>query len=146
MKILFLDVDGVLNYAGCKFRYKGTSMLGVDPDMVAMVRRIVRDTGCKIVMSSSWRHDKESCEWVAKKVGGIIDITPTTHLYKYEDKPRGTEIYDWLSSAKGIECYAILDDDSDFHEYQPLFKTDWNTGLTPEITQQVIDHLNGVIA
>ena len=38
--------------------------------------------------------------------------------------------------------YAILDDDADFLPHQWLFKTNFNDGITEEIAQAVIDHLN----
>lgn len=138
MKVLFLDVDGVLNYAGCIYRVKGTNMLGVDPKQVAMVRRIIRDTGCKVVLSSSWRLYKPDREYIKKKID-FIDITPDHR----GTTDRGCEIIAWLAATKEIvEVHAILDDSSDFHKGQPLFRTSWDKGLTPEITQQVIDHLN----
>lgn len=141
MKILFLDVDGVLNYAGCVYRMpRSNGTLGVDPKQVAMVRRIVRDTGCKVVLSSSWRLYKPDAEYIKKKID-YIDVTPDHR----GTTDRGCEVIAWLAEHP-TDVHAILDDSSDFHKGQPLFKTAWDTGLTPEITQQVIDHLNGVPA
>lgn len=141
MKILFLDVDGVLNYAGCPYFMKGTKMLGVDPKLVAIVRRIVRDTGCKVVLSSSWRLYKPDREYIKKKID-FIDITPD----KRGLTDRGCEVIAWMDEHPEVTVHAILDDNSDFHKEQPLFLTKWDTGITPEIAQQVIDHLNGVPA
>jgi hypothetical protein len=55
---------------------------------------------------------------------------------------RGTEIKTWLDSHQDVSCYAILDDNTDFLVGQPLFKTSWDKGLTEEIAEKVISHLN----
>ena len=53
VKVLFLDIDGVVNneYTRRKFG----DFITLDPARVALVQRIVRNTGCEIVLSSSWR-------------------------------------------------------------------------------------------
>ena len=50
MKVIFLDVDGVLNSAqdGYSIRLKTDSHL-------KLLQYIVKETGAKIVLSSSWR-------------------------------------------------------------------------------------------
>lgn len=153
MKILFLDIDGVLNCKTTVNRVGG--VIGIDPYMVILVDRIIQATGCKIVVSSSWRHWKEG---LAELKLPYIDTTPIA-----ESGFRGDEINMWLEKnplpkcdspnscpkptramcvGHTIEKYAILDDDSDFHKDQPLFKTSWTTGLNEEIVTQVIKHLN----
>lgn len=138
MKILFLDVDGVLNYAGCAYMMPGTKMLGIDPKLVELVHHIVRETGCKIVLSSSWRLYKPDRDYIMENIAGIIDVTPD----KRGLTDRGCEVIAWMDEHPEVTTHAILDDDSDFHKEQPLFLTKWDTGLTPEIAQLVIEHLN----
>ena len=50
MKVIFLDVDGVLNSAqdGYSIRLRTDSHL-------KLLQRIVQETGAKLVLSSSWR-------------------------------------------------------------------------------------------
>lgn len=48
-----------------------------------------------------------------------------------------------LDAHPGARRYAILDDSSDFLWGQHLFRTTWAEGLTDEIADQVIAHLNG---
>ena len=58
MKVLFLDVDGVLNRCG-------KSAQGLEEDKVALLKQIVAATGCRIVLSSTWRktqHQRERIE------------------------------------------------------------------------------------
>lgn len=137
-KILFLDIDGVLNYAMCKYKIGG--MLGIDPAKAELVRRIVADTGCEVVLSSTWRLDAKSRAHVRQKVVKFIDITKSIGIGW-----RGEEVKEWLQRHPDVERYAILDDDRDFYDDQPLFRTNfYGNGLTEEIAAEVIEYLNKV--
>lgn len=143
MKILFLDVDGVLNSENT-FRKHPNAHFPIDPYMVLLLDRIVHATGCRVVLSSSWRHHAESVEHIKKHICPILDITPTLNGV------RGEEIREWMMRWQDgfhpeyeiITKFAIVDDDSDFLPGQPLFKTSWKEGLTDEIAQKIISHLN----
>jgi len=50
VKVLFLDIDGVVNNEHT--RKKFGDFITLDPARVALVQRIVRNTGCEIVLSS----------------------------------------------------------------------------------------------
>lgn len=50
-KVIFLDIDGVLNDDGYN-RRKG---IYVDPEMVKNLAYIIRNTGADVILSSSWR-------------------------------------------------------------------------------------------
>lgn len=141
MKILFLDIDGVVNCATTAQRHRGA--IGIDPYRAFMVGQIVLETGCEIVLSSTWRLGEESREEVRKQVYPFIDITPNLWKAK-ENKIRGDEIKDWLDKHPEVEKYAILDDDSDMlPEQMPnFFQTTWAEGLTEEIKKKLIEHLN----
>lgn len=142
MKVLFLDIDGVANSAEDAKATRG--VLGISPEKAFIIGKIILDTDCKVVISSSWRNWPEGMEQIKQQIyPDIYDITPNSHLVHYEDKPRGTEIKTWLSQHPEVTRYAILDDDSDFFDDQPLFKTTWEKGITPEIARKVTDYLNG---
>lgn len=134
MKILFLDIDGVVNCKTTLQRHRG--FIGIDPYMAFLVGKIMLDTDCQVVLSSSWRHFPDGREEVERQVCQILDITPqpTTGI-------RGDEIAAWLEKHPEVEKYAILDDNSDFHDDQPLFQTSWEIGITPEIAAAVTNHL-----
>lgn len=164
MKILFLDVDGVLNCESYMKQEARGGIVGIDPFRALLIHRICEATGCKIVVSSSWRHSQKDMEQVKEAVGpfNVIDKTPTIHqegIYKYsraELCERGHEIKAWMSEwnrnlddikKPEIEKYAILDDDNDMLPEQQVnfFQTKWHgDGLTEEIAQKVIEHLNSV--
>lgn len=138
MRVLFLDIDGVVNseeYA--RERAKG-GMLDFDPKLVAKVNEIIDRTGCAVVLSSTWRLSEDLREQVRSGVCHFIDVTAD-----FPGKPRGIEVAHWLAQHPEVRQYAILDDDSDFMPGQHLFKTTFAKGLTDEIKDDVIKHFVG---
>lgn len=151
MKLLFLDIDGVVNCETTSQRHRG--FIGIDPYMAFMVGKIQLDTNCQVVLSSSWRATKDGIDEVEKQVCKLLSVTPHS-----PNGFRGDEILMWFDKwnehvypnppdelgrqFESIEKYAILDDNTDFYDYQPLFKTEWKTGITEEIAKKVTDHLN----
>lgn len=159
MKVLFLDIDGVCNSAKTLQRHRG--VIGIDPYMAFLVGKIKLDTGCEVVLSSSWRKSKEGIEEVKRQVCELYDVTPSSRS-GFRGEEVGRWIVEHLSGGKFdadfrffnsfVEdiidksqdfSYAILDDDADFYEWQPLFKTEWEVGITQEIAERVTRHLNG---
>jgi len=145
MKVLFLDIDGVCNSAEyAKSRPKG-GLLGIDPKLAKKVRRVIKETGCEVVLSSTWRLYDKSRHDVRRDVCGFLDVTPNFQAGAQNGRTeRGYEVQDWLDRHPDVEVYAILDDDSDFLEDQWLFKTTFKLGITDEIAAKVIAHLNSV--
>ena len=136
MKVLFLDIDGVIN---CKTSNFKTDLWPLDRYMAFLVGKIEMYTDCKVVLSSSWRKHPEGVAIVEKSLAiKLFDITGN------EGKIRGDEIQAWLERHPEVTRYAILDDDSDMLESQlpNFFQTKWETGLTDEIAEKVISHLN----
>ena len=53
------------------------------------------------------------------------------------------EIKQWLDEHPEVEKYACIDDNTDFHKDQKLFKTQFfGKGLTPEIAKEMIEYFN----
>ena len=147
MKILFLDVDGVLNNVNSSVG----EMFPVEPYAVLLVDRIVQATGCQVVLSSSWRHMPDWRDVLKKAAPSIelLDRTPrysSSTKYKIDESAlcRGHNIQDWLDEHPEVERYAIVDDSADMLKEQVpnFFKTSWSTGLTDEIALGIINHLN----
>lgn len=151
-KILFLDIDGVLNSAAWferrtkKQQFSG--MFELDIEAMCLYDEIVERTGCKVALSSTWRKAsdwRERLERQGLNTNAIIDRTPVMPLPGgAESMERGKEIKAWLDEHPDVTVYAILDDDSDFMPGQPLFKTSWQTGLTREVAEAVITHLKEI--
>ena len=157
MKVLFLDIDGVLNHEN---HYKWlmetdepTPLQRVypysefNPESCKILNRIIKETGCKIVLSSSWRLDGINRMNILFKHFGlprIYDITPSL-CERFGSLCRGKEIDKWLSEHPEVNKYVIVDDDSDMEEHQlPYFvKTDaYTNGLNEEIAEKIIKMLN----
>lgn len=137
MKVLFLDIDGVVNCATTVQRHEG--FIGIDPYMAFLVGKIQLDTDCKVVLSSSWRHSESGEAEVRKAVVDFIDTTPRMPGI------RGEEIKAWLDAHPDVERYAIVDDGSDMLDGQmpSFFKTEWKIGITKEIAEAITLYLNG---
>jgi hypothetical protein len=127
MKVVFLDIDGVLNVIPQGHDHYGAIF---HPEFVENLRRLLHETGAKLVISSTWRHSgvvsmKEM--WEARNLPGeIIGITPDLRWRVKEDarEPneqdyvRGDEIQAWLDQHSQVTNYVILDDDSDMLQSQ----------------------------
>ena len=141
MKVIFLDIDGVLNSSETQIRLK-TKRLGIDPFLVGRFVRILKETGAKVVLSSTWRLWSYWRD-VMKENGLPVDefLGATPYLAQ---RPRGEEIHRWLKDHTGpkVEKYCVLDDERDFLMGQQLFQTTWKKGLTDEIADRVIKYLN----
>jgi len=153
MRYLFLDIDGVLNSEDWfKRRTKEqqfSNICELDIEAMLLFDEIVERTGCKVVLSSTWRLShtwREDLERQGLNTNFIVDRTPSMHRPAgtgVEYMERGKEIAAWLEQHPEVTRYAILDDDRDFMPEQPLFGTTWKNGLTREIAEAVITHLLG---
>ena len=115
--------------------------------------RIQLQTGCEVVLSSSWRHYPDAVKIVSDSVVPLLGKTGdhkwdgkirTARGREWPHELRGDEINDWLAEHPEVEKYAILDDDGDFYDDQPLFQTTFKEGLTDEIAEKVIVHLGRI--
>ena len=140
MKVLLLDIDGVVNKQENFDPAIKDNLYPLDAYCAFLVGRIQLQTGCQVVLSSSWRHHPESVKNVSERVVKLLDVTPNSA------KLRGDEIQMWLDKHPEVDKYAILDDDMDFYVYQApnYFKTTFQDGLTDEIAEAVIEHLGRV--
>lgn len=149
MKVLFLDIDGVVNSRqSLTVSRRNPTNTDIDPYMALLVNRICEATGAEIVLSSSWRHNEKDCAEINDVIfPNFIDKTPwlpTPDEYGPEYPVRGLEIRAWLANHPDVEKYAILDDDNDMCDEQlpNFFKTSFEIGLTDEIAERVIHHLS----
>lgn len=133
MKIIFLDIDGVLNYQKLFIKTKNQrlnyskylaypdylkslfiKLLEIDINKLYLLKEIIKETNSKVVITSSWRYLNiyPLVEEYLTNLGiPIIDATP------YIESKRGEEIKTYLKN-KQIDNYVIIDDDifSDFDQ------------------------------
>jgi hypothetical protein len=133
MKIIFLDIDGVLN----NYDTLGEGLGCWEPSLVKILKKIIKETDAEIVLSSTWRRIERYRNIIKNDMKiNFIDKTPTMW------EKRGIEIQSWLNDNPGVEKFIILDDDSDMvHLMSHLLQTDGEFGLTNEIADEAIKRL-----
>lgn len=106
-RVLFLDVDGVLN----------TRPGALDVDKLNLLRHLVIVSGASVVVSSSWRTVPEQYERLIDALAGVeimpIGCTPDLTIKKGElhlSKDRWQEIEGWLQENLHVDQCVILDD------------------------------------
>lgn len=164
-KVLFLDIDGVLNTERQHNRcvdegvaYVDNFGYAFDPIAVINLKKIIEETGADIVISSSWKFWGLSTMqklWASRGLPGkVIDATPNNVSdelllnvdLSHIDMPagKGSEIKEWLStSGQDVTHYAILDDVQDMLPEQEshFVQTYPRIGITKEDANQVIEIL-----
>lgn len=140
-KVLFLDVDGVLNNTASLA--EGVDLL---PEKVLLIRHICEQAGASIVISSTWRilFDRQTLHEFLRRLGlrniNVIDYTP-----QLRSGIRGDEIKHWLDNHPDVTNFVIIDDDSDMlDEQMPFFvKTHHSIGITTRDAKKAIKILQG---
>jgi HAD domain in Swiss Army Knife RNA repair proteins len=136
MKVVFLDIDGVLNCS--KTPNPRNLPYVVDELLLARFRDLLRRTGASVVLSSTWRYDPAGL-FAAKHYGiPFIDVTPDL-----PQEPRCKEVLEWLRTHPDVSRYAVIDDEDDELDELPLFQPSRRTGLTDKIAHGVADYLDG---
>lgn len=123
MKVVFLDIDGVLNsqrssiaFGGYPHDVVGYERAMFDEVALSLIRGIIKTAGASVVLSSSWRTTHAYADVGRALELPIIDATPRLL------GPRGKEIKAWLDNHAECTSYAIVDDDSDMlPEQSPYF-------------------------
>jgi len=134
MKVLFLDMDGVLNSARSIRAYGdgGNPLWPYPLDEVAinLVRQVVEETGAYIVISSSWRGGgpADAATWFVNYGWYEVPIIGETPPRRDCDEPRGTCIERWMEN-RDITRHVIVDDCSDMLPNQNLTLVDGQQGF-----------------
>ena len=153
MKIIFLDIDGVLNYMGSNL---------IDESCLKQLRRVAVETGAKIVLISTWKQflddeilkelsekDKENflyhrdllndtlngeLEMIdivedyfsfvdTKEVHSVLSLDDLSEDEASHSAWRSIEVKWWLEKHPDVESFVILDDFD--CEYHKYYPNNW---------------------
>ena len=147
MKVIFLDIDGVLN---CETTQEQTreGVRFVEDRFVERLKRIVDETGARVVLSSDWRYDRDYDEYN----GDYLELKAKLSEYGIEfygftpaiyHENRGHEIDAYLKAHEEVDRFVILDDRCDMQPHlERLVRTSFAFGLQDEDVDEAIWLLN----
>ncbi len=124
MKVIFLDIDGVLNSA--TFMKQNPNML-IDEQRVILLSKLVHQTNAKVVLHSGWRfrfdnlmqpqtdEAKYLCKLLHKHNIYLYDKTPdlsTPEIRKTQkfSLVKAKEIMTWLGCHGDVNAFVVLED------------------------------------
>ena len=158
MKVVFLDVDGVLNYESCHDKFG--EYLGVVDECVARLAEIVFSCSppAAIVLTSSWKelwdHQPINSKELDPMAKYLVDKLRKHGLHltaRTEEKnpmQRGMGIQGWMRKVGNIDGWVVLDDEV-FGDYEErgimshLVKTSNGVGLSDRGVEKAIKILRG---
>ena len=127
MKVIFLDIDGVLNTSETFIERKknwektGIWTLEIDEFRVEYLKQIIDETGAKVVLSSTWKKDFENIDGkiipIHEKGEGLLNILNKYGIELYDilkkySLPREDLITIWLNEHSGVESFIVIDDET----------------------------------
>ena len=154
MKVIFLDIDGVLNSDEYIDKIKklnvNTIKRKVSVNKISLLKKAVDATGARVVLTSSWRYRRDGTllKGLLLKYGICADSTP------FMDNKRGLEIKKYLLDNPDVEDFVILDDEvfDSFDEelIKHLIKISdkngrgFGEGLLPKDVDRIIERLGRI--
>ena len=127
MKVIFLDIDGVLNTSKTFIERKkhwektGIWTIEIDEFRVEYLKQIIDETGAKVVLSSTWKKDFENVDGkiipIHEKGEGLLNILNKYNIELYDilkkySLPREDLITIWLNEHPNVESFVIIDDET----------------------------------
>ncbi len=147
VRVLFLDIDGVLNRTG----YAPAASVGlrswIEPELAHHLDDVIRRTQARIVMSSDWRRgrDLETLRAELRAAGiesPLDDATPVI------GRERWREIEAWMAAHEtGVDSIAIVDDGHDMGPLASRFvRVSPLNGLDADAANQLVALFAPIIA
>lgn len=143
MKLIFLDIDGVLN----GHSYNEVSQSNeIKPECVARLNRILQETEARIVLSSAWRYmlvgramSLIGFDYLLRTHGVIANRLVGRTAADEEVSERGWQIHQWRKENDHCGKYVVLDDmDLHISPLHPFVQTDGQIGLTDSDVDKAI--------
>ena len=139
MKVIFVDVDGVLNSDDFIDSVKGKQ--DIDIKTVLLLKRAIEETGAKIVMDTSFRYTQSflKVQEMLLQNGIMFDKTP------FIDNERGKEIKQYYNSEdrknKKKQIYSYeFDDEYIYSAFMEQYKIDLNNILLDDVVFSDFDN------
>lgn len=153
MKVIFLDIDGVLNSNFWNDTHQREISDGtlIDEEKVMLLGQLIRNTSAKVILHSGWkfwfdsevkplRREAERLISMLEKEGIKVNGVTPDHTTKEIRKSKkfslvkASEILAWVSQYDNIEKWIVIDDldlhNEEIRKHQIL--TDASIGLTVE--------------
>ena len=103
MKLIFLDIDGVLNQKGQQTQKTCT----VEEKQLVLLSDLIRQSGAAVILTSSWRLAVGE-PWRDPLLKGGIPVSGQTARLNGNNRHREIELY--LEEHAPVESFVILDD------------------------------------
>ncbi len=151
MKVIFLDFDGVLNYEKYVRLHGGFGLI-IDPERMALLKRITDTVGASVVLSTSWREhwsaDAAECDEIGRQINELFGQHGINIIGKTAEErlPREQQIKMWLSAHGEVENFVILDDlilEDEFLSGHFVKTYNGRKGLDEENVRQALEILSG---
>ena len=148
-RIIFLDIDGVLNWASLRHRFGHDA---IDPGCVNVLVNILKATKAKIVVHSTWRIGHVFLDSFTDSfskfmaISGVSDANIKTVIGSIIDTTldlpggKGVEIREWIDSHD-VKQFVVIDDDA--ITIDNFIKTSDKTGLTTSVANQIVGAFDG---
>jgi len=144
MKIIFLDIDGVLNSRNTT-RMTSWGSTFVEDALIRNLKHVIDETGAEVVLSSNWRYDRddpslnmeflELRDELARYGICFYGFTPELH-------DRGKDIDQWVKEHPKTTNFVILDDKKDIAlNRNHWVQTTMAHGLGPDEAEKAIQVL-----
>ena len=146
MKIIFCDIDGVLNSEyGSKVGFYDVG--GIEERKIKQLKKIIEATGAKVVISSR-ANSFMGKEFDEMRVNSIksLGVTPLDSITDIEyQESKATAIKRWLRKHPGVENFVVFDDcesDLEMAFSNKFIYVNGKHGLTYRLANKAIEILN----
>lgn len=116
MKLLFLDIDGVLNSYRTDLAYgRARTLMNIDPVSLKLMQKVVKETDCTICLISEWRK-----HWDFMDLGKKLDLPILFETDDHKDeKTRGEQVQSIIDGLNP-DKYVVVDDNQNDFEFDDM--------------------------
>lgn len=160
MKVIFLDIDGVVNTSANKWetgrvKFRGKRCIPTNREPKRVLAKLIKwmlENEVYFVMSTSWGRSSTAKDWIEiLKNYGINKNLVISRTPVHETGKRGLEILKWIKiwneeKTEKVKDYLVIDDDIlDIEPYiskSRIIHTDVRKGLTEKDFQKIKVYFN----